>query len=874
MLHATMVPLKAYVRLPCILATALLFCGACGNDGAAAQDAAFVCDFPLTFQTGDDGHQSPLASAPGEARAGRVSAEDLPGLGDGLAVYDAGDFVIANDHFALLIEDAGDSDLYDPWGGRPVGLAFIENGNMVTPSNFGEFYVMTEGQTIVTETVSVLNDGSNGEAAVIRAEGRLAALPFTHPIISGIYRGRYEDMRGAIDYVLEPGADTVDIVVTYHSPRRFEAEVPSALHGFMYTKRMRRFTRGQGFEPEADVLELGFIDDEGPSFSYSTPGAALESGISVSGFALNLGDGFTIAACGETRRTHARLTIGGPGVDGLVQALAEGAGEPLRTISGVVSNADASPAAGVRVHALLESGDYLTRATTAQDGSFSLHAPGDAAVSLEAFRVGDDLARLSLPADLSVANLQLLPTGFIEVSTVDQDSGEALPVRIQVLPTGQDLPGVPNHYGEEPHAAGRLHVAYAMAGTARFRAPVGEWEVVVSRGYEYELFSEIVTVTANETSSVAASLEHVVETDGQLCADYHIHTMRSADSGDDVLLKVQSAVADGLELPVRSEHEFAADFQDEISALGVEEWAYGVPSVELTTMEFAGHFGVVPVLPDGSKPNADAPRWQRYATQEDPEQELETLQPPEIFSQVRARPEAPSIIINHPRGGANYFDYVGFDPVTGLFDFPEYWDEDFSLIEVFNDSSWQENLDGTVADWLSLLGTGRRVFAVGSSDSHGISGSPVGYPRTCLALGTDSTTALTHEMVRDTTAAGHSMVSGGIYVDASVNGVGPGDEAFGLDSTATLHLRVQAASWIDVDSLDIVVDGDLFTLDILPDDAAPGNPTIRFDGDIAIDVSTDPGAYVLVAAYGDAALEPVHPGRIPFGVSNPIFLSR
>jgi hypothetical protein len=32
------------------------------------------------------------------------------------------------------------------------------------------------------------------------------------------------------------------------------------------------------------------------------------------------------------------------------------------------------------------------------------------------------------------------------------------------------------------------------------------------------------------------------------------------------------------------------------------------------------------------------------------------------------------------------------------------------------------------------------------------------------------------------------------------------------------------------------------------------------------------GSYVIVAAYGDQPLEPVHPGRIPFGVTNPIFL--
>ena len=40
-------------------------------------------------------------------------------------------------------------------------------------------------------------------------------------------------------------------------------------------------------------------------------------------------------------------------------------------------------------------------------------------------------------------------------------------------------------------------------------------------------------------------------------------------------------------------------------------------------------------------------------------------------------------------------------------------------------------------DWFALLSGGRRVVAVGSSDSHELVDTPVGYPRTCLELGTD-----------------------------------------------------------------------------------------------------------------------------------------
>jgi hypothetical protein len=87
-----------------------------------------------------------------------------------------------------------------------------------------------------------------------------------------------------------------------------------------------------------------------------------------------------------------------------------------------------------------------------------------------------------------------------------------------------------------------------------------------------------------------------------------------------------------------------------------------------------------------------------------------------------------------------------------------------------------------------------------------------------------------------------------------------------------LHVRVQAASWVDVDAIEIVVGGmDPQVVPILPGDADPTRPWIRFEDDLPLEVTTD--TYVIVAAYGDASLEPVHRGRTPFGVANPIFLT-
>ena len=167
------------------------------------------------------------------------------------------------------------------------------------------------------------------------------------------------------------------------------------------------------------------------------------------------------------------------------------------------------------------------------------------------------------------------------------------------------------------------------------------------------------------------------------------------------------------------------------------------------------------------------------------------------------------------------------------------------------------------------------MFATGASDSHRINYSPTGYPRTCLKVNTDDPHQLTPNMVRDAAAAGHSTVSGGVYVDAHVGTAGPGDDVTGAPASLSVHVRVQAASWVDVDTVELVVDGvTIDTIAILPGDANPANETIRFEKDLPIQVAPGKGSYVIIAAYGDHDLSPVHPGHMPFGVTNPIFLSR
>jgi hypothetical protein len=864
-------PSPAPPLLGALALAALAALGACGGDA----DPPPTCTIDLGFEHGGDGVAAPLEAPSGQARAGRAGPEMLPALPSGLGVWSAGDFILANERIALVIEDAGPSDLYDPWGGKPIGLGRVENGILIEPGNFGEILLLVGRNGVLVDRVSVLRDGQDGGPAVVRASGRLAPLPFFDNITANIFRETFAELRVAIDYELAPGSEHVDMFMTLRSPKSSDEDVDVVMHGLMYTYRAPLYAPGLGFGAgDVEVPYAAYIDEGATSWIYEVPGQPLGAGISAAGFVSKFTSGYSIARCAETRVPHARLIIGGPGLGGVLAAKAREDGVSLRTISGTVKDGAGAPAAGVSVHATDGNGGYLTRATSDAQGRYAVQVAGGQATSLTAFRRGEGIVGpLSVGADRATQDFDLPAAGAVHVTVTDAQTGTPLPARVQILPVAGGAPTLPPSFGEPGVTGGRVHVAFPAHGDVTLPIAAGTWRLVVSRGYDYDLVDEIVTVAPGQTVSAAAKLTRVVESTGVMCADFHIHTHRSNDSSDDATLKVRAAVADGLEIPVRSEHEYVADFQPIIEALGLHDFAFGMGSIEMTSMEIWGHMGVVPLVPDPALPNAGAPLWQTFPTAAAPDVVLRTMEPPEVFDLVRARPEQPIVIINHPRGGGNnYFDYAQYDPATGTAGNPVAWDERFGVVEFFNDASWPQNRQSRVVDWLSFLNRGRRVFAVGSSDSHEIASSPVGYPRTCLAVGTDDPRALTPALVRDTVAAGRATISGGISVDARVQEVGPGGDAKGLGPSTKLHVRVQAPTWVDVDSLEIVVDGQTFeSLSITPGDADPQNPVIRLDKDFVVPVASS-GSYVLVAAWGSAPLEPVHPGRQPFGVTNPIFL--
>ena len=832
------------------------------SDADVDADAPVTCEAFEAMPAGDpNGHAVPLGSGPDEARAGVAADAMLPPDPTELLRWRAGDYILANDRVAIVIEGVRPSDGYDPHGGKLAGIARVEDGVMSRAASFNELIPVANRYTVKPRTIGVLPGvGEDEGAAIVRVIGEFAIVPFIDPIISAVISGELSDVAVAVDYVLAPGADTVEVRYTFDNllPRR--RRVSQNLLAFQ-KERMQGFAPGNGFSIAggATLPWIGFSNDDEMSYAF-VPFREFDLLLEISGTSVFTGENLFLDACARDSVSFYSI-VTGVGVDGLLESIAARDGQTQREIRGTVRDADGDPAGGAHVHALSADGEtYLTRARTNELGEYALHVPMED-VTLSIYRTGDAIGDpLAVDVGTAVADFTFAPHGFIEVVATD-DAMMPLPVRVQITPASGRAPRLPASHGEQNPADGNMHVSFPSDGVVTHRVPVGSHRVIVSRGTEYGFSNQEVIVSAGETARVDVALARVVDTTGVMCADYHIHTSRSPDSPDDASFKLRSAAGDGVEIPCRSDHEWIVPFDDLAQEIGLGDMLYGVTSLELTTFAW-GHFGVLPLEPDLNATNFGAPEWVEQT-------------PSDVFDAVRGRPEEPLLIINHPRGLAigGYFTAAGYDPATGTVASPELWDDAFTVIEAFNSSSFADERDGTVADWFSLLNSGRRVFAVGSSDSHSVmGGKEVGYPRTCLSVGVDTAPelrAMGPDVVRDLTRAGDFYVSGGMFIDVSARGgVRPGGEVTGATAEEPVSVRVQAPRWVQADALEVFINGAMVgELPLGNDDV------VRFDEELALAIP-EGGGWVVFHARGSGDLRPVSPGRDPFAVSQPIFFSR
>lgn len=340
-----------------------------------------------------------------------------------------------------------------------------------------------------------------------------------------------------------------------------------------------------------------------------------------------------------------------------------------------------------------------------------------------------------------------------------------------------------------PHlAAGARTNVYSATGSGEVALPKGRYRVTISHGLDHDIATREAEVTSADGAILRHVLPRVLDTSTHLACDFHLHAAPSGDSAIPLSDRVVSLVAEGVQFAVATDHNHVTDYAPAVRALESSAALATEIGAEVTTARW-GHFNVFPWPKAEPLPDVYAP-------------------PIDLFAALRIAAPGVIVQVNHPRMPVDigYFDLAQLDTSTGVAKRAGY-SSDFDTIEVFNgfELDTPAVVEKNLADFMALVRMGRRVTAVGNSDSHRLDTQYAGYPRTYVEVGEDA--APLGERVAAALRGGRAYVTNGPTLDFTVNGGHSGDRLQTERVEADVLVRVNAAAWVPVNRAEIWVNG-------------------------------------------------------------------
>ncbi len=785
----------------------------------------------------------PLTPSPsGEARGARVRAGQQAFEGSE-ARCRPGDFVLANGVIRACIAAENPINQMHYTGGMLIDLEPVDRPGGDTLETFSPSF--SPLLSVASESVTLVRDGSDGGAAVVRAEGIDAMLKIVGNVVGNLVAD--QKLRFVTEYRLAPDDARLEaitwITIERDIPRQrveggdllVPGDVPLA------------WLPGTGFEALLGEVDVPFYVATGPTRSY---GVSAES-MTVTTFAGDLLD----APISPTRMTRGLLGAGEAATYRRHFVVGDGSTTSIRRALGDLM----PPRDGETVEFTREISEFdrdLRYELRSAEGSVDIIVIGDEGTAVVtdlpagdyeaipiAYHTGDGgPTAFSVPTDGPIA-LPAPVFGILSltVTAVDGDTVASSPARVRVM-----------------GPATREH--YVVRGSDQIALPPGTYTFEVSRGDEYD-FVEFagIEIVADETFDLSAELVRIWDTVGWVSGDMHQHSVRSIDSSVPAPDRVVSNLVAGVDFIAPTDHDIVENFVAIVDDLGAGDLLHTYLGTEISPVW--GHINVFPLRYDPSLPASGAVPLSARDTDG---RTVVLASTNELIGTARAL-GAEIVQINHPRGGTSgLLGSADYDPVTGpdAAD-PDFWPVDFDSMEVFNE---RDLFCEVFRDWTSLLTRGQRVAGVGNSDTHGLS-SAAGYPRNFIVAPSDDPAELTDDVLSTGIGALNVSVSGGIFIDFP-DGELPGEIIPAVDGEVyPLHVRVQTTAWSGIDALVVLIDGvEVERVDLT---AVPPSQVVAFDDVLNIPIDGD--NYVVLVGYAAARMERVTPGEFPFGFTNPLF---
>ncbi len=833
---------------------------------------------------------------PGQAFA-RVVADPAFHVDGPDGIGTQGDFLLANGRVAYVIEAAEHHNAYYLYGGILVDAVAVDGCRQAGPERFQELGIMMGNLNVgnfvqsvlrafrATE-VRVVNDGTDGNPAIVRATGTddlfwLVEDELTKAAFNGGQfrpRSTPQGIDIAIDYVLPADSNVLEIRVTFTNQ---DASPKSLLCGcqtmFGLSTRITYYSDTR-FQISGFSLQTG------------VPWVMASHGDGAWAFAMDGTNMATTNISGVTALLDLSQIVGGPlslGAQGdpddavtVRYFMAAGPTDPnsavrhlqaanptpipdmpytLKDLSGnVLESGTGTPIAGAVIDLEAKNTDdewrVLDGFVSGADGTFAGRVP-DFGKKTPEYRLIHRIAGRPVPDPVPVdrtgtapIGLTMDPGGTVCADITDETTGAGLPARVTLY-------------------RGGVVMARIFPTGVRTCVPVAPntYDVTVTRGFEYTMYQSPtpLSVTANQETEVTASLSRVVDTTGYLSVDTHCHAAPSPDNVISIPERIATVAAEGLEVVVATDHEAVSDWSPGVATMGLQDWVATVIGEEVTAtmpehmtmlgaerrLDIDGRGGIV--------------RW--YG-----------LDMAQAFDAIRAR-GARIVGLNHPRG---WLSEIQYDTQTGLprlldptrLGFPadaQLFSFNMDMIELMNGAQAVFNNGKGMFDyWTSFLNLGHRITAVGSSDAHDY--DLPGVPRTYFPSSTDAPTDFKLDDLVNALKDGRVLVGLGGFARVTADGTaGMGDTVTDIDGEVDLTLHLEGMPDVDLVAFRVYVNCD----EVLEVAATTPNAAVKYDGTVTIPVTQD--AHVVVMGFGRNPMPAGFPwitAGAPRFVTNPIYV--
>ncbi|MBA2664945.1 MAG: CehA/McbA family metallohydrolase [Bradymonadaceae bacterium] len=896
------------------------------------------------------------------------AADLLSGTGaEGLV----GDYIIENEHARFVIQADRRAMSACPWGGNVIDAQYLGAAN--AGDILEEICLfLNADQTFKPERFEVVHDGSQGHA-VLAVTGRTEILDFLNlstmiaaidPALVAQFNIRPNALMPltmTLYYVLRPGDTGVRVLSAMRNDGEERLDI-AASHIVVSGGTGGYFNplnslKGFGYEdkglanPDPDLLPYLVFRGEESSFAYvPKPFDHLQADLPIAGAYLTL-HGVAASLLGRIDIVQTLLSpknrfasmpglyhlepgqsdaiehwvfAGSGALSTMLDTIYGVQGVATGELEGIVRDGQGQAVEGARVSAVDAKGRTMNQAISGADGRYSMRVPANT-YTVSARLVGRPTStppQATVVADqtTSVADLTIVQAATISVS-VRTPTGDPTPARVSVICEGP-CPSKPTAREEEV-TFHRLPEGFAMiewvgvSGDHSFDLPAGTYRIVVSRGLEWSVWppqalsegGQLITVAAGATANVVAEIARVLDTNGALSGDFHVHAIASPDSAVAETNRILTFLTEGVDVVVSTDHDVIADFGPAVIELGASAEIVTIVGNEITTSDM-GHFNGFPVVRDAGALRGGALDWGNGAEA--------SVTPSQIFDWVRAHPGEQVVQINHPDSsfmrqgdvlrGLTYGDPVRMrvaaeaDPDTGE---TGLWSDDFTAMELLNGHGL-ERFWAVGRWWLTLIGRGMTPTGTAVTDTHRHYGDVMGgVPRTFVFLPEGKDTIASFETAAFVEAINQNRAigtNGPFFRVVAINDANErahiGDTIATNSAPVQFEIEIQVPEWMKVDRLDLYMNAEdvvtapgvyktdplapteSWSFELGPDDlveVATGSLTHRrYHKTLTVTLESAVDAYAVFLVRGTQAptMYPILPVRAarPFAFSNPVYL--